>query len=136
MPQEKKQVAITWRDGMLFEGGVPGRLTVPTDGKGARGPSPVDLLLIAVAGCTGSDIVSILEKMRLKLTGLRIEVSGVRREEEPRRYLSMHLSYHLTGDALDETKVRRAIDLSLEKYCSVTHSLARDIAITYDVALA
>src|SRR6476620_2075205 len=98
MAQEKKHVVVTWRDGMLFEGGGPSRVGVPTDGKSARGPSPVDMLLIAVAGCTGSDVVSILEKMRLTLTGFRIEISGMRREEEPRRFVSMHLTYHLTGE--------------------------------------
>ena len=74
--------------------------------------------------------------MRLKVTEFRVEISGVRREEEPRRFLSLHLVYHLAGESLEESKVRRAIDLSLEKYCSVTHSLAPDIAITYDVALS
>ena len=136
MAQETKHATIIWRDGMRFEGGAPGGPAATVDGHGTAGPSPVVLLLVAAAGCTGSDVVSILEKMRIKVATFRIEVAGVRREEEPRRYLSLHLVYHLTGEGLDEAKVRRAIDLSLEKYCSVTHSLAPDIAITYDVALA
>jgi putative redox protein len=93
-------------------------------------------LLLAAAACSGSDVVVILEKMRVKLRELRIDVTGVRREQEPRRYVAMHLDYHLGGEGLDQVKARRAIDLSLEKYCSVVHSLAPDIAITYAVSLA
>jgi putative redox protein len=92
-------------------------------------------LLLAAAGCSGADVVSILEKMRAGLTSLRIEVMGTRREALPRRYAAIHFVFHLSGGALDESRARRAIDLSLEKYCSVVHSLAPDIAITYDVVL-
>ena len=81
------------------------------------------------------DIVTILEKMRVSLIRLQIDVSGTRRDEEPRRYLNLHLTYHMSGERLDETKARRAIDLSIEKYCSVVHSLAPDIPITYDLVL-
>jgi putative redox protein len=93
-------------------------------------------LLLAAAACTGSDVVVVLKKMRVSFSALRIEVSAVRRETEPRRYVSLHLDYRLTGAGIDPAKVRRAIDLSLEKYCSVIHSLASDIAITYALSLA
>jgi putative redox protein len=93
-------------------------------------------LLLAAASCSGSDVVIILEKMRVQLRELRIEVAGVRRDEEPRRYVAIHFEYHLGGEGLDEVKARRAIGLSLEKYCSVIHSLAPDIGITYALTLA
>jgi putative redox protein len=93
-------------------------------------------LLLAAAACTGSDVALILEKMRVGLKELRIEASGVRREQEPRRYLSIHFQYHLAGEGLDEAKAGRAIDLSIEKYCSVVHSLAPDIRITHGFTLA
>jgi putative redox protein len=70
------------------------------------------------------------------LRRLRIEVSGVRREQEPRRYTAIHFDFHLAGDGLDEPRARRAIDLSLEKYCSVVASLAADTKITYGLTLA
>lgn len=132
---QQTHATLVWREGMEFEGGVPGGPASVVDGNGRAGPSPVITLLLAAAGCTGSDVVSILEKMRIRVATFRIEISGVRRDEEPRRFVSLHLSYQLTGEGLEESRVRRAIDLSLEKYCSVTHSLAPDIAITYDVAL-
>jgi putative redox protein len=93
-------------------------------------------LLMAAAACTGSDVALILRKMRVDLRELRIEVAGVRREQEPRRYVALHFDYRLGGEGLDQVKARRAIDLSLEKYCSVVHSLAPDIAITYALSLA
>jgi putative redox protein len=73
--------------------------------------------------------------MRVALRELRIEASGVRREEEPRRYTAIHLEYHMRGDGLDEAKARRAIELSITKYCSVVHSLAPDIRITHGLTL-
>jgi putative redox protein len=92
-------------------------------------------LLVAAAGCTGADIVVLLEKMRVRLTRFRLGVEGVRRDEEPRRYIALELTYELAGEGLDEVKARRAIDLSIEKYCSVLQSLAPDIPVRYHLAL-
>jgi putative redox protein len=92
-------------------------------------------LLVAAATCSASDVVLILEKQRVALRALEVALRGTRREEEPRRYTALHFVFTISGDGVDETKARRAIDLSLEKYCSVVASLAPDIHITYDVAL-
>jgi putative redox protein len=92
-------------------------------------------LLLAAASCSGSDVVVILRKMQVKLRVLRIDVAGVRRDEEPRRYVAIHFDYHLAGEGLDESKARRAVDLSIQKYCSVIHSLAPDIRITHALTL-
>ena len=73
--------------------------------------------------------------MRVRLRDLWIEASGVRREQEPRRYTALHLEYHLTGEDIDEAKARRAIELSITKYCSVLHSLAPDIQVTHGLTL-
>lgn len=136
MARETKNIALTWEHGLQFRGGEPNGPTITVDGDNAAGPSPMLILLLAAAACTGSDVVLILQKMRVQFTQFRIEVAGVRREEEPRRYVSIHLEYRLGGGTIDASKVRRAIDLSLEKYCSVIHSLAPDIAITYALSLA
>lgn len=136
MPQETKHAVLTWQGGMRFDGGAPDGPAARIDGDGVAGPSPMIALLLAAAGCSGADVVSVLEKMRVPAEAFRIEIAGVRREGEPRRYVSLHLVYHLRGAGLDETKARRAIDLSIEKYCSVMHSLAPDIAITYDLQLS
>jgi putative redox protein len=74
--------------------------------------------------------------MRVELGGLRIEVEGRRQPQDPRRLRSVRFTFHLKGDALDRAKARRAIELSLQKYCSVVHSLAPDIAVEYELDLA
>jgi putative redox protein len=136
MTAETKRIALAWERGLIFRGGAPGGPEIVIDGDNAVGPGPMLSLLLAAAACSGSDVVVILEKMRVVLRQLRIEVSGVRREQEPRRYTAIHFDFRLAGEGLDETRARRAIDLSLEKYCSVVASLAPDITITYGLALA
>jgi putative redox protein len=132
---EIKKVTLTWQEGLTFRGGEPDKPAILIDGDNADGPGPMLTLLLAAASCTGSDVVIILRKMQVAVSALRIEVSGVRRETEPRRYTAIHFDYVVGGAGLDPAKVRRAIDLSLEKYCSVIHSLAPDIAITYALSL-
>jgi putative redox protein len=136
MAPETKRATLTWQQDLRFVGSAPGTPAVTIDGDNVVGPGPMLTLLFAAASCTGSDVVLILQKMREKLGELRIDVAGVRRAEEPRRYVSIHLDYWVRGEGLDPAKVRRAIDLSLETYCSVIHSLAPDIAVTYALSLA
>jgi putative redox protein len=135
MTIETKRALVSWEGALRFRGGEPGRPTTLVDGDNEAAPGPMLTLLLAAAGCSGSDVVVMLEKMRVKLEQLRIEISGVRREQEPRRYTALHLDYHLKGEGLDEAKARRAIELSIEKYCSVLHSLAPDIQITHGLTL-
>jgi putative redox protein len=97
------------------------------EGSGAR---PLELLLYAFAGCTGIDVVSILEKQRQDVIGLEIEVEASQREERPKYYDRIHVRYVLTGTGLKESAVRRAISLSEEKYCSVGGILRDDVEIT------
>jgi putative redox protein len=135
MAAETKQVTLTWQEGLIFRGGEPGGPVTTIDGDNAAAPGPMLTLLLAAAACTGADVVAILEKMRVPPRELRIEASGARREQEPRRYTAIHLEYHVAGDGIDEVKARRAIDLSITKYCSVVHSLAPDIRITHGLTL-
>lgn len=135
MTIETKRVSVAWQERLVFRGGEPGGPQTTVDGDNATAPGPMLTLLLAAAACTGADVVVILEKMRVTLHELRIEASGVRREQEPRRYAGIHLDYHLRGDGLDAAKARRAIDLSITKYCSVVHSLAPDIQITHGLSL-
>jgi putative redox protein len=132
---EIKRIALAWQERLVFRGGEPGGPQITIDGDNATAPGPMLTLLLAAAACTGADVVVILEKMRVALHELRIEASGLRREQEPRRYTNVHLEYHIRGHGLDEAKARRAIDLSVTKYCSVVHSLAPDIQVTYGVVL-
>ena len=130
------EVSMRWLKDLQFEGSGNGRPEILVDGDGTAGTSPVELLLLSAATCTASDIVIILQKQRIKLEALDIAVRGTRREEQPRRYTAIAFHVSVRGEGADEVKVRRAIDLSLEKYCSVAASLAPDIAISYDVTIA
>ncbi len=135
MAGDVREVTVRWREELRFEGGAPGRPSILVDGNGAAATSPVELLLVAAATCSAADVVVILQKQRVVLRSLEIAVVGTRRETEPRRYTALHFRFAIAGDGADEPKARRAIDLSLEKYCSVVASLAPDIRVTYDVAL-
>lgn len=97
------------------------------DSAGTAGPSPVQALVFAVAGCMGMDIVHILRKGRHELRGLRVAVTAERAPEDPHRVTAMALDFTVAG-AVPKEQVQRAIDLSHEKYCSVWHSMRQDIA--------
>jgi putative redox protein len=129
-------VTVRWKQQLQFEGEGKGRPPILVDGDSRAATSPAELLLLAAATCTASDIVVILQKQRVKLEALDITVNGTRRDTEPRRYTAIAFHFTVRGEGADDTKVRRAVDLSIEKYCSVIASLAPDIAITYDVVIA
>ncbi len=132
---ETKQVTLRWLDELRFEGGEPGGPQVLIDADNVQSPGPMLQLLLAAGACSGADVVSILKKMQVQLASVEIAMSGVRRTEHPRRYTAIHYAWTIRGAGVDETKARRAIDLSMEKYCSVLHSLAPDIATSYALTL-
>jgi len=123
---------VSWKEqGLLFEGVTPhGRVDMASglDEPGS-GATPMELLAVALAGCTGMDVVSILQKMRQPLEGLRVEVCGEKAEEHPQQFVSLEVVYFVAG-AVDEEKVARAIELSEVKYCSVAATLRPGVAIT------
>jgi putative redox protein len=131
----KVEVTLRWREGMVFEGAATGRPAVAVDADSVAAISPVELLLVAAASCTAADIVSITSKQRVDLRSLEVAVQGTRREEQPRRFTALHFRFTISGAGATEAHARRAIDLSLQKYCSVVASLASDIQISYDVSL-
>jgi len=130
-----RAATVKWEGGLRFRGGAAGGPTALIDANGEQAPGPMVSLLLAAAACSGADIVGILQKMQVTLHELSTEVAGRRAPEHPKRYLTLHFSYRIRGDGLDEAKARRAVDLSHQKYCSVLHSLNSDIAITYDLDL-
>lgn len=139
MSNNVRRVRLEWLgEGMRFSGGgtAPPSPSVVIDGDGEAGPSPVQTLLLAVAACSGSDVVHILGKGRVPFSSCTVEVKGVRREEDPRRYIEIHVTYRVGAAADARQKVERAAQLSVEKYCSVIHSLAQDMAISHSVELA
>ncbi len=135
----ERAVRLEWTGtGMRFTGGGTHPVTpsIVVDGDGEAGPSPMLTLLLAAAGCTGADVVAMLRKMRVTLRRLSVEVTGIRRETEPRRYVSVTFRFTIAGDDLTRAKADRAVALSLEKYCSVVHSLAPDIHVSQSIEIA
>ena len=130
-------LTINWNGKMAFAGTTPsGHETkldaAPEVGGENTGARPTELLLQAVAGCTGMDIISILHKMRLEPSSFQIDVEGKRAEEHPKRFTNINLHYALDGE-LPEDKVIRAIQLSKDKYCSVSHTLNAEITVSYSI---
>jgi putative redox protein len=95
------------------------------------GMKPTEMMLAALASCTAVDVVEILQKKRLALTGLEIEVNGEQDRENPWPFRKIHLIYRLRGENLDAKSVEQAIQLSEEKYCSVAATLRGVAEITY-----
>jgi putative redox protein len=95
------------------------------------GAAPMELLLVALAGCTGMDVVSLLKKMRVKFSGLELRVKGERRDEHPRIFTKIDLEYIIYGKEVDEVAVKRAVELSQEKYCSVTGMIKQTCPVNY-----
>lgn len=128
---------VEWQGKMAFSGITPSGHELITDASEAaggenRGVRPMELLLGAVVGCTGIDILSILGKMRIEPTAFTMEANGERVESHPKRFTRIHIHYALDGE-LPEDKVFRAIELSLNKYCSVAYSLNADIIGSYSI---
>ena len=115
----------------LFVGITPSghSITLDTDSSRSIAPSPTELLLLAAGACTATDVASILSKKRQQVTGYVIEVSGVRRDDFPRKYTSMKVHHILTGRNLSRNAVAQAIELSDTKYCSVAATLRPGVEI-------
>jgi len=106
--------------------------TGTTVGGRNTGPTPMELLLMGLAGCTGIDVVFILrDRMKKPLSGVEVRVSGERADEAPKVYTKLEVTYLLRGPGLPEKDALRAIRLSAEKYCSVSVMLAKTAAISW-----
>jgi putative redox protein len=124
------QAELVWAGELKFAA-TSGTTAIVIDSDGQAGPSPMQLLAEALAGCMAVDVVMILTKGRHPLKGLRVTFSGERAPAPPRRYTQIHLTFHVTGD-VPSAAVERALALSRETYCSVWQSLRQDIAFTID----
>ena len=121
--------SLTWERELIFHGRTQRGEEVDYDAQFQWGCSPTETLLMSVAGCLGIDVVSFLQKMRAVVTKFRIDYSGERNLTPPQYYKSMELIIHIAGENITPKKLDRAISLSQEKYCSVYHSLRKDIDV-------
>ncbi|HEX3927618.1 MAG TPA: OsmC family protein [Gemmatimonadales bacterium] len=126
---------LEWQGDFRFLAGGPSGPQVLIDGNSVEGPSPVVTLLLAAGACSGSDVVDILRKGKMEPSRFTLEVSGRRREDYPKRYTEIRMVFRVAGEGITEAKVRRAVDLSIEKYCSVVLSLNPDIPVTTEIVI-
>ena len=120
---------LVWQSGLRFVGVNASGVETVIDGDHQAGASPVELLLEAVGACSGVDVVMILQKMHEPLTRLEVSLDGDRHSPEPRYLTAVRVRFDAWGDGLKPEKVARAINLSFAKYCSVYHSLRRDLKL-------
>ncbi len=128
-----QSVNLEWKGQFRFEASADEARTI-IDGDGQAGPSPVNLLLESVGACTAIDVVDILQKGRQEIRAMHVVVSAERREETPRAITSLQLRFRIEGD-ISRARAERAIDLSLEKYCSVFHSLRMDVSVDTELEI-
>jgi putative redox protein len=127
--EEKRPTVIQliWEHDLVFAG-TSGDVRMTLDSASREGPSPMQALAFALAGCMAMDVVHVIKKGRHELRGLRADLTGTRTNEVPRRFTKVELHYTLTGSIATDV-VERAIELSRDKYCSVWHSLRQDIQL-------
>lgn len=143
-PTEKvisMKTKVNWVSGLRFIGSTEGGHGVILDGSqsddldGRLGASPMEMLLLGLGGCSGIDVVHILERMRQLVEDCQVEVSAERAEEPPRVFTNIHMIYTVTGAGLTMSKVEEAVRLTAEKYCSASIMLAKAAEITREIKI-
>jgi putative redox protein len=136
---KKETVNVKWLEGMAFEADIEGfKLHIDADpdvGGKSTGPKPKPLMMVALAGCTGMDIASLMNKMRVEYESLNIRVESEVTEEHPKHYTKMKVIYEIKGKDIDIKKVQKAVDLSKEKYCGVSYSYKKVMDLEYEIRI-
>lgn len=117
-------IDVTWNGGMSFKTDIEGHELLLDAGSGAggdgQGPPPKPLMLAALGGCTGMDVISILKKMRVEVDDFTVRIEAQAAEEHPKKYIKMHVIYQFKGKDLPLQKLEKAVNLSEEQYCGVS----------------
>jgi len=137
MANIERKATIHYAHNDFFVGITPSghAQSIETDSHRGSAASPMELLLLALGGCTGVDVIEILKKKRQHVTDYRIEVHGDRREEFPRAFTKLYVKHIVSGRGVSEPAVARAIELSDQKYCSVAATLrgTAEIVTSYEI---
>jgi len=134
------QANVRWTEGMQFIGKADSGHAVVMDVASTVGGTdsalrPFELFLVALCGCSGMDVVLILKKMKIDFSGLEIQIDAVQSDVHPRRLVAAQLEYVVRGKNVTEDQVKRAVDLSLEKYCSILATLRPDVTLSSKVTI-
>jgi len=131
---------VKWLDNMSFVGESGSGHSIVMDGPpefGGRniGVRPMEMLLLGLGGCASFDVVSMLKKSKQDLIDCEVEITAERAETEPKVFTKIHLHFVISGNELSDKKVKRAIELSAEKYCSASIMLGKTADVTHDYEL-
>ncbi len=133
----RHKISCDFKQEMFFEADVDGHKigmdASPEFGGKNRGPRPKLLVLTALSGCSGMDVVSMLNKMHVFFSGFKIYVEGTLTDDHPKYYKDIHVIYEFSGKDLAKDKIEKAVKLSQEKYCGVISGLKQGAKITYEV---
>ncbi|WP_318840063.1 OsmC family protein [Providencia sp. PROV080] len=126
------EARVKWVEGLSFLGESASGHQVMMDGNsGDKAPSPMEMVLMAAGGCSAVDVVSILQKGRNDVRGCEVKLTSQRRDEAPHYFTHINLHFIVTGTDLTEKTVERAVQLSAEKYCSVSLMLEKAVTVTH-----
>ena len=133
----KHSVKTSWKGKMAFNAEVSGHnlvMDAPEDFGGENeGPRPKELMLASLAGCSGMDVVSLLEKMRVEISDFNIFIDADITEEHPKHYTKMHIIYEFQGNDLPIEKLQKAVELSQERYCGVSFMYKKAFELTHEI---
>jgi putative redox protein len=135
----KETISMQWLSDMSFEAVLDGHKiyldsTVEHGGKNV-GPRPKPLMMVALAGCTGMDVVAILKKMRVDFQDFNVEVEGELSEEHPKRFTGMKVIYRIKGENIPREKIEKAVTLSKDNYCGVSANYTKAFPVDYEIII-
>lgn len=130
--QQVNKASLRWDKDLIFIGRTMRGYEVEYDAQQQWGCSPTETLLLSVAGCMAIDMVSFLKKMKCEIKSYKMDIMGERNPTPPQYYTSMDMVISVSGAGLTAKKIERAVSLSHDKYCSVYHSLRKDLKVKVD----
>ncbi len=132
-------IETAWKGNMQFDALVSGHHVImdalPDAGGEDQGVRPKQLMLAALAGCTGMDVISILRKMKVEPESFNIKVEADVTEEHPKHYNKMHIIYELKGKDLPLDKIQKAVELSQDKYCGVSAAYKKAMPLSWEIKI-
>ena len=135
----KESIKTTWLNDLSFEAEVDGhKIYLDTSlehGGKNTGPRPKPLMMVALAGCTGMDVAAILQKMRVEVDSLTVEVEGDMTEDHPKRFEGMKVIFRVKGKNIELKQVEKAVNLSKTKYCGVSANYTKAFPIDHEIII-
>jgi putative redox protein len=132
-------VNVTWEKNMKFKTQLDGHEIVvdaaDSNGGNNEGPRPKKLMMVALGGCTGMDVVSILKKMHIEVSYFNLQIVGNLNDEHPKKFLDMKVIYEFKGNNLEYDKLEKAVNLSIDKYCGVNANYRDAMKMSYEIKI-